>query len=219
MRRSLARLELLILAMLVSFAGVLSAELRVRTVRGDCRIDGEPARAGVPVQDGLIAVSRGGEIVLTSEEMAIAIVGNALVTIQTGGAYNRLRLLNGLVEFAGTIDRWQVTAAPFTLAVRGEAFAVGRSQAGALALTIGRGEAALRDHRPSGLPARTLSARNGATWRADAMAGGLTTFSFFEPSAEELQRFTDLALVVDHVIVWSSWDRGVEERRMTSGER
>lgn len=207
------------LVVILGGVGAVSAEVVVRSIRGDCRVDGEPASVGVPIQDGLLAVSRQGEIILASEDVAIAIVGNALVTIQTGGAYNRLRVLNGLVEFAGIIDRWQVTAAPFTLALRGEAFAVGRSQEGALALTIGRGEAAFRDHRPGGLAARALSAQNGATWRADARAGGLTTFSYFEPSAEELQRFTDLALVVDRDIVWSPWTRGVEERVFTSGER
>lgn len=219
MRRPLVRLVMMSLVMVSACTGLVAAEFRVRSVRGDCRLEGEAAQVGAPVQAGLLAVSRGGEIVLASEELAIAVVGEGLVTVGTGGAYNTVRILHGRVELAGDIDRWRVTVAPFTLAIRGEAIAVGRSQAGALELTIGRGEVALRDHRAEGLPGRSLAAQNGATWRAEARAGGLTTFSYFEPADAVLRRFSELAAVIDRAILWSPWERGVLERPLVSGER
>lgn len=219
MQRSIA----LAATVMLSFLAVgpyAHAELVVHTVRGDGRVDGASVSPGMRIGGGLVSVAAGAELILIVDENLVMRVGaDSLVIVEPDGGYGMMRLLHGSVTLVGEIDRWRVTIAPFSLAVTGEAVELERSAWGDTGLTIGRGEVAIRDHRPTGIGTRVLAARNGARWEASARAGGLTTFSLYEPSSVDLERFSVLGRIIGLDLAWSSWDRGIVDRPASSSER
>lgn len=196
------------------------AEFSVQSVRGECRIDGEIVVGEATTEGGLIAIPRDGEMILgDGHNVSVSLGGNTLVVLETHNQYNLIRILHGRVMIVGAVSRWRVFISPFTMALSGEAYGFVRRRQDHAELTIGRGEIVLRDHRPDGVGRRLLAAENGASWRAVAMAGGLTTFSYYEPPRETLELFSTLGRRAGYDLVWSPWDRGTVDRVLSSSER